>query len=333
MSNNLIFFFLLIFHINCQFFDTVQKRVARYAKENEGSDAWSYGNGNYYMKLLFNGKDRMAENGKTFFCDYEPKCNLFVYEMLYKAGLELPLINSMSRKCKEFHEDKPQKRPPTNSDIVNGKVNLLSQSWEPNEGDIITNGHHMGIILGKDLTISASEKSIRTSDFDAYRDKGETFYIFKYDKGYPIFTYSIKTKNKGIQSEIRSSSWGETGIKGDPIIGIAIKVDRCQVNYRVHIKNGDWLPMVKNKYDWNDINGYAGNDKEIDLVEVNFIYCNHNPKINEGKGYWNVPYRVSPLYKNFYDWQYGNEKDKGRGLDGYAGAKGVSIDHFQIGYD
>ena len=328
-------FFLLILPINSQFYHTVQQKVVEFAKGEKDSVAWSYGDGNFYHKFFTNGKDRMAENGKTFFCDYEPKCNLFVYEMLYKAGLELPLINSMSRKCREFHQSKPIGRPPTNLDFIDGKVSLVRDCGNYKgcaiiAGDIISSGNHMGIVIGNGLAISAAQKSIKITDFNRYGNKDE-LYFFRYDKGIPIFTYSVKTKNNGIQSEISSSSWGAAGNEGDPIIGIAIKVDRCSVNYRVHIKNGNWLPMVKNKYDWNDINGYAGNNKEIDLVEVNFIYCDHNPKINEGKGYWNVPYRVSPLKKDYYDWQYGNQK--GNGLDGYAGAIGKSIDRLQIGYD
>ena len=335
MTNYMIFFILLFFQIYSQFVETVQNKVVRFAIENDGSKDWSYGDGNFYHKAWCNGVDKWAENGKTFFCDYEPKCNLFVYEMLYKAGLELPLINKMSRKCREYHQDKPDERPPTNTDIVDGKISLLKLVGTNDnginkaiKGDIITNGHHMGILIGDGKTISASQKSIRQSDiYGAYGGQGNTIYIFRYDKGIPIFTYSIKTKKNGIQPEVVSSTWNSAGINGDPIIGIAIKVDRCQVNYRVHVKGGNWLPMIRNKYNWNDINGYAGNNKEIDLVEVNFIHCGYNPKIDM----WNVPYRVSPLNKGYYDWQYGNQK--GKGLDGYAGAIVKSIDHFQIGYD
>lgn len=334
MSNHILLFILLFLQINSQFVETIQSKVVRFAKENEGSEDWSYGIANFYLKFFSNGKDRLAENGKTFFCDYEPKCNLFVYEMLYKAGLELPLINQMSQNCKKFHEDQPEGRPPTNKDLVDGNVFPLlylvgtDQDGINNaiNGDIISNGSHMGIIIENKETISASSNSIRKSDFNSYSSK--TIYIFRYDKGIPIFTYSIKTKNNGIQSEVISRDWGSAGIKGDPIIGIAIKVDRCKVNYRVHVNGGKWLPMIENKYDWNDINGYAGNDKEIDLIEVNFIHCEYNPRITM----WDVPYRVAPLNnQNYYDWQYGNKK--GKGLDGYAGAKGKSIDLFQIGYD
>lgn len=51
---------------------------------------------------------------------------------------------------------------------------------------------------------------------------------------------------------------------GSPITDIAIK----GATYRVHIKNGDWLPWVSG-YNINDAaNGYAGNGKEIDAIEI-----------------------------------------------------------------
>ena len=43
-------------------------------------------------------------------------------------------------------------------------------------GDIITNGHHMGIVMGEDSTISASANSIRYSDFNSYTDPEEEFF-------------------------------------------------------------------------------------------------------------------------------------------------------------
>ena len=56
------------------------------------------------------------------------------------------------------------------------------------------------------------------------------------------------------------------GLFGEPVIGVAIKGGR---KYRVHIKGGDWLPWVTG-YDINDDNnGYAGDGKIIDAVQIN----------------------------------------------------------------
>lgn len=74
--------------------------------------------------------------------------------------------------------------------------------------------------------------------------------------------YRVKIKNRWLPSVIGRSDYA--GIYGSPIIGIAIK----NATYRVHVKGGSWLPWVSG-YDINDYNnGYAGNDKEIDALQI-----------------------------------------------------------------
>ena len=44
--------------------------------------------------------------------------------------------------------------------------------------------------------------------------------------------------------------------------------DGTPIKYRVHIKGGGWLPYVTG-YNKNDVNnGYAGNGKVIDAIEI-----------------------------------------------------------------
>lgn len=112
------------------------------------------------------------------------------------------------------------------------------------------------------------------------------------------------------------------GIVGKEITDVAIKTDKGNVEYRVHIKGGKWLPIVTG-YDTKDIiNGYAGNGKVIDAIE---IYYN-TPK--DIRPYKKAKYRVSSLKNNYYSWQYDNETSNGQ--DGYAGMFGKSIDRLQI---
>lgn len=113
------------------------------------------------------------------------------------------------------------------------------------------------------------------------------------------------------------------GVKGQAVKSIAIKTDSGSVKYRVHIKNGNWLPYVTG-YDINDItNGYAGNNRDdIDAVEVYYF-------TPAGFSYKKAKYRVSPVNgTSYYDWQTDN--DKTNGMDGYAGAMNVPIDRFQL---
>ena len=109
---------------------------------------------------------------------------------------------------------------------------------------------------------------------------------------------------------------GETaGEIGEPIIGIAIKASSGRVSYRVHTVGGSWLPYVTG-YDFNDSkNGYAGNNKPIDCIEVR-----HNLITTK--------YRVSSLDSNFYPYQLASQTNNN--MEGYAGKIGKAIDRFQL---
>lgn len=106
------------------------------------------------------------------------------------------------------------------------------------------------------------------------------------------------------------------GVVGIPITDVAIKFSEGTYKYRVHIKGGKWLPWVTG-YDLNDDNnGYAGDKKVIDAIQI--VY---NGKLK-------AHYRVSPVKCNYYAFQNDDETTKGQ--DGYAGSFGKSIDRLQI---
>lgn len=114
------------------------------------------------------------------------------------------------------------------------------------------------------------------------------------------------------------------GVIGKKITDIAIKPADGKIKYRVHLLGGDWLPFVTG-YDISDHeNGYAGDLKPIDAIEV--YYYTSEDTANEF-GYFKAKYRVSPLTGEYYPWQYDNDTDNGQ--DGYAGEFGVPIDRFQ----
>ena len=130
------------------------------------------------------------------------------------------------------------------------------------------------------------------------------------------FTYAVRTTKGNILPEVTNTQ-DYAGIRGYAITDIAIKVNKGSIKYRVHVKGGDWLGFVTG-YNWNDYNnGYAGNHKPIDLVQIIYSGDSELPK-----------YRVSPINSNYYSWQYGDKT--GSGYDGYAGAKGKTIDRIQI---
>jgi len=129
--------------------------------------------------------------------------------------------------------------------------------------------------------------------------------------------YKVKTKKYGWLPEVKNLE-DNAGYKGDPITGIAMRVDKGSIKYRVHIKGGKWYGYVTG-YDINDIkNGYAGDGKNvIDCIEA-YYYTPDDIR----------PYKRAKYKVNDYDWQYDNEKTNGQ--DGYGGAMGVSATKFQI---
>lgn len=133
------------------------------------------------------------------------------------------------------------------------------------------------------------------------------------------FTYAVMgTNGKKYPSVTNLSDYA--GVKGVPIANVMIKCNKGKVKYRVHVRGGKWLPYVTG-FSWEDKNnGYAGNGKAIDAIEV--IY--YPPSGSTQK----AQYRVAPLTKGFYPWQFNNEKANGQ--DGYAGTFGKYIDRFQL---
>lgn len=137
-------------------------------------------------------------------------------------------------------------------------------------------------------------------------------------------TYRVQTEGRWLPEVKNLEDYA--GNKGKPITGIAIKVSKGKVKYRVHdAKKKKWLSWIT-KYDINDFyNGFAGNGKgyPIDGVQVYFS----TP--DDVRPYQQAYYRVSELNKGYFAWQ--EDTSTKNGMDGYAGnVDGTAIDRFQI---
>lgn len=129
--------------------------------------------------------------------------------------------------------------------------------------------------------------------------------------------YRVKTQKHGWLKEVKNLE-DYAGWENSPITGLAIRVDKGSIKYRVHIKGGNWLPYVTgcNINDFN--NGFAGDGiNAIDCVEC-YYYTPNNIR----------PFKKAKYKVNNYPYQYDNEKINGQ--DGYAGVYGVSATKFQI---
>ncbi len=128
--------------------------------------------------------------------------------------------------------------------------------------------------------------------------------------------YRVKSGGRWL-SEVKNLE-DFAGIEGKAITDVAVRVTNGSLCYRVHIYKGGWLPFVSG-YDILDFNnGYAGNGKPIDAVEI--IYHGDEGKVAQ--------YRVAPIKKAYFSWQNNNQTLDGQ--DGYAGLFGSKIDKLQI---
>ncbi len=74
--------------------------------------------------------------------------------------------------------------------------------------------------------------------------------------------YRVRANNRWLPAVYGRNDYA--GILGQPITDVAIK----DATYRVHVNGSSWLPFV-NGYDINNFeNGYAGNGKIIDAIEI-----------------------------------------------------------------
>lgn len=129
--------------------------------------------------------------------------------------------------------------------------------------------------------------------------------------------YKVRTQKHQWLPEVKNLD-DYAGYENSPITGLAIKVDKGSIRYRVHLKGKGWLPFVTgyNIEDFN--NGFAGDGVSvIDCVEV-YYYTPNNIR----------PFKKAKYKVNDYPYQYDNEK--GNGQDGYAGVYGVSATKFQM---
>ena len=133
--------------------------------------------------------------------------------------------------------------------------------------------------------------------------------------------YRVRTKAHGWLPEVKNLT-DYAGWKESPVTDIAVKVSSGSVKYRVHVKNGGWLPYVTGYNTGDSKNGYAGNGRPIDAVEIYYFTPDGVKPARKAK------YRIAPVNGNYYSWQYDSEKTDGQ--DGYAGVFGHEIAKVQV---
>lgn len=203
-------------------------------------------------------------------------------------------------------------------------------------GELLYMGGHVGIYVGDRKVIECTagwEGKVLYSDigYDGKRTRNgiQIGYWQKHGK-LPYIEYTSKEptgKKVNVYYRVKTNEdwWLEevknledyAGWKEHSIIGLAMKVDKGSIKYRVTTVSGKTLGWIT-QYDINDyINGWAGNGEPIATVEV-YYYTPDSIR----------PYKKAKYKVNDYDWQYDLETSNGQ--DGYAGEKGVVAKKFQI---
>ena len=128
--------------------------------------------------------------------------------------------------------------------------------------------------------------------------------------------YRDKTQKHGWLSEVKNLE-DYAGWENSPITGLAIRVDKGSIKYRVTTVSGKTLGWITG-YDINDyISGWAGNGEPIALVEA----------------YYFTPSNVRPYQYAYYkvnNYPYQKDLIKGNGFDGFGGVRGVPMTKFQM---
>ena len=140
---------------------------------------------------------------------------------------------------------------------------------------------------------------------------------------FPTVSYRVRCGGRWLPSVTDLSDYA--GVTGEAITDVAIRASEGAVKYRVHVMGGRWLPYVTGCDINDDENGYAGDNKPIDAVEV---YYDTPSSVVKRCGWLKAKYRVAPIGNYYFPWQYDDETSSGQ--DGYAGEFGRRIDWFQM---
>lgn len=143
---------------------TTQERIYLTAKENIGETVWA-------KKVARTAK----KNSKVKFGKGEYKCNLFVYEVLLCAGIDIGL----TKKSHPSFFWKSNDRPACASDWYDEDVCPALYKKKIDSGDVATDGKHMGIVYynnGVWGTINAGEFKVNFTPFKDWCPKNMKYF-------------------------------------------------------------------------------------------------------------------------------------------------------------
>lgn len=212
----------------------------------------------------------------------------------------------------------------SSADGIIKKCNSVSTDFSNVKiGELLWTDGHVGMYIGNGVAIEATPSwkncvqytnvanmGKKSGNSRTWKKHGMLPWIEYIDETIiPDIIYAVQIGTRWLPEVTNQEDYA--GIENNKITGFMVKLsDGTPLKYRVHTTDGKWLPYVTgyNKADYN--NGYAGNGKVIDAVE---IICDK----------YKIAYKVSSTSngKAYYS-EVVNDED-------YAGVFGKPVDKLQ----
>ncbi|ORX48950.1 hypothetical protein BCR36DRAFT_584070 [Piromyces finnis] len=240
--------------------NSIQNKIYLNAFTNIGETAWAFSN------------SRQAKRkANVYFNADEFKCNLFVYEVILASGYDVGTPNKLNGFKHPILAAKSKlDRPPCTKDWYSMNVPGFDFIGEGDygikhsmPGDIITDGHHMGIVAGNGVTISASTFKVVSNDWGFRGNEKNPVRIFRIESNY-LSTRSTRSTSISDNS-IRSTSTPNDTDKND-------QTDICDTCYC----NTD----MKKYYIDNNLNENTSYLTNNGLSSIDDLNLNSNGTVN-----------------------------------------------------
>lgn len=262
--------------------------------EKTSNGSWRFKNKNgydYALSIHFNAFNKTATGVEVLYKSSIGKAN----EMSKEIASILGLSNRGAKKRTDLY-------------MMNiGFDNLIEVCFHDNSNDLAAYNNKKNEVANKIAEIINGGSIISNSQStEASATQNEEVNVY----------YKVKTQKHGWLGEVENLT-DYAGWQDSPITDVAIKVDKGNIKYRVHVKGGKWLGWITEFNIKDAIKGYAGNGKPIDAIQI----------------YYSTPNDIRPFKKakykvNNYGWQYDDETKNGQ--EGWAGKIGVNATKLQI---
>lgn len=208
--------------------------------------------------------------------------------------------NNVKNELAKLNGEKPADNKPTDNKPAQ-EMYRIRKSWDDAKSQI-----------GAYTSLENAKKNCKEG-YNVYNSKGEKVYpenkpvttTEKIDITYKVFCGKWWPEVKNLENY--------AGVKNRAITGVAAKVSKGTIRYRVHQKGSRWMNWITGYNTTDVIKGFAGvPNLAIDAIQMELV----------GVEGYTVRYRVSSPNRDYYPWVIGTTD--------YAGVFGKVFDRLQV---